>query len=86
MPPVRRRGPLECSEGTSPAHVEKALALSNLENTPASATRANAVISSMPFRQRRASTRPRQRGSRAWARMNFSSSRFWPSMWRTCAM
>ena len=53
--PLRSLSPLECSEGVSPSHAANDLALLNLENSPASKTMSAAVMTSMPFRQRRES-------------------------------
>lgn len=63
--------PLECSDGVSPSQLEKERAFLNRENTPASTTRAKAVIVSIPFRQRKASTRPRQRSLPACCAIRF---------------
>ena len=56
MPPLETVSPLECSEGTRPAHAPSAGALPKRERSPTSAASAWAVTVSMPLRHLRAST------------------------------
>ena len=81
-PPCDTCSPLECSLSTRPSHEEKARALLNRENTPTSATRENAVVTSMPFMYRSASTRSRQRSFCAYWTILFSMALFCASIWR----
>ena len=86
MPPRDTCSPLECSDGTSPSRLANERAESKRENAPTSTVMANAVMVSIPFMQRSASTRPLQRGRLAYWAILFSMAFFCASMWRTSEM